>query len=562
MSLSRKEQNIASLNAAKAVGGTITSTGATPNAPTSIGGAVTASGQQLNPSGVPVGNAKKTDVIVPVVDTTSPSVITSNAATKDLDNITAEHAKIVEDIKNQTTTLANNKALADAQASLQAEKDAQAKIVADKAKTDKIAVETKAAAVKAASQPEGTTTPVEANPVVKETPYTGNADWYTVKRQDGTSQIVSKGLDGSYVPVSNAEIKMQDAQNQLDTQNAEIQSQGKAVLQTIEDIKNGTVPLNAGEIAQVQGLQQSFKQMVDQQNLINKGATGTAQIRGYQKGAAEYDPMFQINTIGTIVTAGANKVADLNIKMASAVAELTTSFQNNKITQIKSSWDMYQSLAKERASSLKNTIDTAQASIKAVQDAQAKIDAAKLKVDSQIIGSAESGYISVTTDSTGKIISSTRITEGVGKVEEPLNILDVQRYTEIYPEVGIVAGDTQSIANQKIFLSNSPENLIKRSKANGVTFDTVITEINKDDTIENKDEVIAIAKKVYNVGDTSIVPSTKKNVRSPLTAGYKPPVPVNEPLKGLDVNNINLSPENVKTTQSFINSIEGFLFKK
>lgn len=152
---------------------------------------------------------------------------------------------------------------------------------------------------------------------------------------------------------------------------ADYQTQAKSVTDTISSIQNGTVPLTTGEQAQVDGLKQQFQQLIDSQNVTNKGATGLANVRGYQTGAGEYDPMFQAKTIGTIVTAGQNKIADLNIKMASAVATLTQSFKDNDIKAVKDAWDMYQVASKERTDALTKTIaDTQQA----VKDAQAEAD--------------------------------------------------------------------------------------------------------------------------------------------------------------------------------------------
>lgn len=136
---------------------------------------------------------------------------------------------------------------------------------------------------------------------------------------------------------------------------------------TIENIQNGVIPLTTAEQAQVEGLQQQFQALIDQQTLSNTSASGIANIRGYQTGSAEYDPNFQVKVIGSIVTAGINKIADLNIKMASSVAALTQSFKNDDINAIKDAWDIYSEAADKRISVLQDTIDDTQ---KAIQDAR------------------------------------------------------------------------------------------------------------------------------------------------------------------------------------------------
>ncbi len=156
-------------------------------------------------------------------------------------------------------------------------------------------------------------------------------------------------------------------------------AQAKNVSDTITQIQNGVIPLSAGDNAQVEGLKQQFQQLIDQQTLQNTGATGTAQMRGYQSGAAEYDPTFQVKTIGAVVTAGVNKITDLQIKEASAVASLTQALKDNNIKAVQQAWTDYSSAAEAHQTALKDTIDQAQKAIKDAQDA--KIAADKVQYD-------------------------------------------------------------------------------------------------------------------------------------------------------------------------------------
>lgn len=148
----------------------------------------------------------------------------------------------------------------------------------------------------------------------------------------------------------------------------DLYDKGQQVFNTINGIVNGSVPLNAGEQAQVDSLKQSYQQLIDQQVLQNTNSSGVANIRGYQTGSAEYDPTFQVKTIGSIVTAGIGKVADLNTKMAGAVAQLTESLQNNDIANIKSAYDEYKSASDDRITTLNKTISDTQAAIKQAND--------------------------------------------------------------------------------------------------------------------------------------------------------------------------------------------------
>lgn len=170
-----------------------------------------------------------------------------------------------------------------------------------------------------------------------------------------------------YEPSADQTNKLNSTQTELTAAQKAFQDQAKSVQDTITNIQNGTTPLSTAEQAQVDGLKAQFQQLIQQQEMVNKGASGTANIRGYQTGAAEYDPTFQTKTIGAIVSAGQAKVADLNIKMTSAVAELTQALKNNDIAKIKDVWDVYQNASKERTTALQKTIDDTQ---KAITDAR------------------------------------------------------------------------------------------------------------------------------------------------------------------------------------------------
>lgn len=137
---------------------------------------------------------------------------------------------------------------------------------------------------------------------------------------------------------------------------ADYQAQAAQVQTTISNIQNGTTPLTTGEQAQVSGLQQQFQTLIDAQNLQNKGAVGLANTRGYQNGAAEYDPTFQVKTIGAVASAGAAKVASLQVQEASAVAQLTQAFHDNDIKAIQDAWSVYQDASNARQTALQNTI--------------------------------------------------------------------------------------------------------------------------------------------------------------------------------------------------------------
>jgi len=173
----------------------------------------------------------------------------------------------------------------------------------------------------------------------------------------------------------------------------------------VTNIENGTTPLNPGEQAQIDALKASFQQLIDQQTLVNTGATGTANIRGYQGGAAEYDPNFQTNEVGSVMAAGANKIADLQTKEASAIAALTESLQNNDIANLKTAWDAYDQAAQDTQAGLKVAIADTQA---AINDAHIQSVMASGVTDPKDILAElqKEGYTDISADDISKTISA------------------------------------------------------------------------------------------------------------------------------------------------------------
>lgn len=317
--------------------------------------------------------------------TVSPAVITSKTANKDYQNIQTQHADIVSGMQNQATTIANNKAVTDTQTQAKTQAETDAKLAADKLAIDQKTADAKMAAVTGTSP---TTPTIPTIGAMVYNPATGKQTTIDMigKNPDGSYSVTfadtpnTQRLDASQIGnLTSNTGKVDGTQSALDQAQTDYQNTAKQVQDTITGIANGSVPLNEGQIAQIEGLKQQFQQLIDQQILTNKSASGIANTRGYQSGAAEYDPTFATKTIGTIVQAGANKVADLNVKMASAVATLTEAFKDKDIERVKDAWNIYQDASKARTTALQKTIDDTQKVIKEAQDA--KIAAEKVTYD-------------------------------------------------------------------------------------------------------------------------------------------------------------------------------------
>lgn len=297
------------------------------------------------------------------------SVVNSKAATSDLNNIQVQHTQNVSDIQNQAVTVANNKVAQDAQNQITADKASADKQASDKLAIDKQNADTKAGVLASVNAPENQSgSPSSPNPPLSSGGYTQTAEGNYLDAAKGTTYDKQGNLISSAPSGGSGNSTIDNAQAQLDQANQQYQSEWDKVQTTLNGFITGTIPLTPGEQAQVTALQQQGAALVQQQVQANNQANGVANIRGYQTGAAEYDPSFQVKTIGSIVTAGLNKVADLNIKIAGAVADLTDRFKQNDIAAVKDAWDEYQKASKQRTDTLQTTIDKTAASIKDARD--------------------------------------------------------------------------------------------------------------------------------------------------------------------------------------------------
>ena len=108
---------------------------------------------------------------------------------------------------------------------------------------------------------------------------------------------------------------------------------------------------------------------------------------------------------------------------------------------------------------------------------------------------------------TGKILWTAK---GVGNkqksgedVTKPLDVLDIGRYNDLYPDAGVVAGDTKAIADAKALKSTSPEVVSKKLVTSykdahpDSTYEDAVTEINNSKTITDKASAITAAKDIY-----------------------------------------------------------------
>lgn len=249
------------------------------------------------------------------------------------------------------------------------------------------------------------------------------------------------------------------AQNDLATQATNVSN-------TIAGITNGSIPLNAGDQAQIDGLKQQFQKLIDEQTLQNTGAEGTANVRGYQQGAGEYDPMFQIKTIGSVATAGANKIVNLQTQEASAVASLTQALKDNDIKGIQDAFTAYKDANTATQTALKTTIADTQG---AINDAHiANVLASGVTDPKEILQTLQDqGYTDISSKDIAATISNLS--------PDAANIFSIQKTaaangatSDVLAAIGKATNVTQALSAAGTFLqANSIPDIQKTAAQNG-----------------------------------------------------------------------------------------------
>lgn len=194
-------------------------------------------------------------------------------------------------------------------------------------------------------------------------------------------------------------------ENGLTSSEQNYENQMNQFATSLAGIANGSIPLNAGEEAQVNGLEAQFQQTIAKQNAVNANTAGTTSQRGFQTGAAEYDSTFRSNTINDVLSAGVTAVNNLQTEEASAVATLTESLQQNDVKGIQDAMSAYETANTATAAAVQKAVaDTQQA----MQDSSVQaVIASGITDPSDILTELQSqGHTDVTLAEVNSVISA------------------------------------------------------------------------------------------------------------------------------------------------------------
>lgn len=164
--------------------------------------------------------------------------------------------------------------------------------------------------------------------------------------QDSSGNSYKQYSDGSFGRFDAAG-KYVGTATQQDFSNAK---NAQEALDSLNQLAHGTYPLNSSQQAQVDGLKAQFAQLIKAQETANANFTGGTTVAQNLYGMG--NSVIGLGAIKGTVDDGIAKIADLNSKMVSAVANMTNAFNTENHTLLKDAYDAYTSAAKEKQANL------------------------------------------------------------------------------------------------------------------------------------------------------------------------------------------------------------------
>lgn len=184
---------------------------------------------------------------------------------------------------------------------------------------------------------------------------------------DTTGDTYKQFADGTY-GMYDAAGKYQGVASSQDFQNAQ---DATSLLSSLHQLANGSYPLTVDQQAQIAGLQATFKGLIDEQKVSNQNLTGgtTVAMNLYGMG----NSIAGLGIIKGTVDSGLQKIADLNTKLVTAVAQMKAGFQKDNYDMIKGAYDEYNQAAKDKQAQLDKITKEASDAAAAVQDRKDKL---------------------------------------------------------------------------------------------------------------------------------------------------------------------------------------------
>lgn len=154
----------------------------------------------------------------------------------------------------------------------------------------------------------------------------------------------------------------------LDVLNAKTAKDNQDYLDKIAQVQNGTFPLTPGQQAQIDALKAQFDNLKSAQDLANQNYTQGITRLGIASGRSQYAPELEMGNIKATIDQGIQKLQQLDIQKASAVAQLQGAFETQDFDMVKSAYDVLQRTDAAQTAAINKLHDDTAAALKDTRD--------------------------------------------------------------------------------------------------------------------------------------------------------------------------------------------------
>lgn len=153
------------------------------------------------------------------------------------------------------------------------------------------------------------------------------------------------------------QLKLEETDAKRERLEIDRDTQANAATARLNKIASGVYPLNPSEKALLASTEQAFQSVIAAQQLANTAYTGQMKELAAQTGMDLSAPGQAVGLAFQAISVGNAKVADLNAKMASSLAELSMGFQKQDYDMVQGAWNATAKNFEERSKALKDMHD-------------------------------------------------------------------------------------------------------------------------------------------------------------------------------------------------------------
>lgn len=150
----------------------------------------------------------------------------------------------------------------------------------------------------------------------------------------------------------------------------------------MDNIINGNFVLDPEEQAQVSAMRLAFDKLIDEQRVANQNFQGATARLGETSGRYRYAGEEQIGIAKDAIDQGVRKIADLEAKALSAISQLKEAFKSKDYEMISQQYDNIANTLREKRQAIIDTNNAVRQAAKDAEDAvTAKLNQQKLQAD-------------------------------------------------------------------------------------------------------------------------------------------------------------------------------------